>query len=88
MHERGLARAGHDVLLVDLATRQVEVLRRVREVTLDPGDISEPERLEWKGSHLAASVSPDGRFLATTCVDDWTVAVAVLVGGRLATISI
>jgi WD40 repeat protein len=25
-----------------------------------------PERLEWKGSHLGASVSPDGRFLVTT----------------------
>ena len=27
---------------------------------------SEPERLEWKGSHLGATVSPDGRFLVTT----------------------
>jgi len=25
-----------------------------------------PERLEWKGSHLGATVSPDGRFLITT----------------------
>ncbi|HTV26593.1 MAG TPA: WD40 repeat domain-containing protein [Xanthobacteraceae bacterium] len=25
-----------------------------------------PERLEWKGSHLGAIVSPDGRFLVTT----------------------
>ena len=25
-----------------------------------------PERLEWKGSHLGATVSPDGRFLVTT----------------------
>jgi WD40 repeat protein len=25
-----------------------------------------PERLEWKGSHLGASVSPDGRFLITS----------------------
>jgi hypothetical protein len=25
-----------------------------------------PERLEWKGSHLGAAVSPDGRFLVTT----------------------
>ena len=25
-----------------------------------------PERLEWKGSHLGANVSPDGRFLVTT----------------------
>jgi len=24
-----------------------------------------PERLEWKGSHLSATVSPDGRFLVT-----------------------
>src|SRR5262249_28576466 len=26
----------------------------------------EPERLEWKGSHLGATFSPDGRFLVTT----------------------
>jgi WD40 repeat protein len=25
-----------------------------------------PERLEWKGSHLGATVSPDGRFLVTS----------------------
>jgi len=25
-----------------------------------------PERLEWKGSHLGATASPDGRFLVTT----------------------
>ena len=25
-----------------------------------------PERLEWKGSHLSAAVSPDGRFLITS----------------------
>jgi WD40 repeat protein len=25
-----------------------------------------PEKLEWKGSHLSATVSPDGRFLVTT----------------------
>jgi WD40 repeat protein len=25
-----------------------------------------PERLEWKGSHLGATISPDGRFLVTT----------------------
>jgi WD40 repeat protein len=25
-----------------------------------------PERLEWKGSHLGATVSPDGRFIVTT----------------------
>ena len=30
-----------------------------------PSAQAEPERLEWKGSHLAASVSPDGRFLVT-----------------------
>jgi len=27
---------------------------------------AEPEKLEWKGSHLGATVSPDGRFLVTT----------------------
>jgi WD40 repeat protein len=27
---------------------------------------SEPERLEWKGSHLCAGVSPDGRFVVTS----------------------
>jgi WD40 repeat protein len=26
---------------------------------------AEPERLEWKGSHLSANFSPDGRFLVT-----------------------
>lgn len=30
-----------------------------------PNAKAEPERLEWKGSHLAATVSPDGRFLVT-----------------------
>ena len=25
-----------------------------------------PEKLEWKGSHLGATVSPDGRFIVTT----------------------
>jgi len=30
-----------------------------------PSAQAEPERLEWKGSHLAATVSPDGRFLVT-----------------------
>ena len=29
-----------------------------------PGAV--PEKLEWKGSHLGATVSPDGRFLVTT----------------------
>jgi WD40 repeat protein len=27
---------------------------------------AEPEKLEWKGSHLGATVHPDGRFLVTT----------------------
>ena len=27
---------------------------------------TEPEKLEWKGSHLGATVSPDGRFLVTS----------------------
>src|SRR4051794_31372234 len=27
-----------------------------------PNAKAEPERLEWKGSHLAATASPDGRF--------------------------
>ena len=27
---------------------------------------SEPETLEWKGSHLAARMSPDGRFVVTS----------------------
>jgi WD40 repeat protein len=27
---------------------------------------AKPESLEWKGSHLGATVSPDGRFLVTT----------------------
>ena len=27
---------------------------------------AEPERLEWKGSHLGATVSPNGHFLVTT----------------------
>jgi WD40 repeat protein len=30
-----------------------------------PSAKAEPERLAWKGSHLAATVSPDGRFLVT-----------------------
>ncbi len=30
-----------------------------------PSAKAEPERFEWKGSHLAATVSPDGRFLVT-----------------------
>jgi WD40 repeat protein len=30
-----------------------------------PNAAAEPERLEWKGSHLAVSFSPDGRFLVT-----------------------
>ena len=36
-----------------------------------------PERLEWKGSHLGATVSPDGRFLVTTMQE------AMLHGWRL-----
>jgi WD40 repeat protein len=31
-----------------------------------PNAKAEPEKLEWKGSHLGATVSPDGRFLVTT----------------------
>jgi WD40 repeat protein len=30
-----------------------------------PNAAAEPERLEWKGSHLAVSFSPDGKFLIT-----------------------
>ena len=30
-----------------------------------PNVTGEPERFEWKGSHLSASFSPDGRFLVT-----------------------
>ena len=30
-----------------------------------PSAKAEPERLAWKGSHLAATISPDGRFLVT-----------------------
>jgi len=30
-----------------------------------PSTKAEPERLAWKGSHLAATISPDGRFLVT-----------------------
>lgn len=31
-----------------------------------PNAQAKPETLEWKGSHLGATVSPDGRFLVTT----------------------
>ncbi|MBX9774067.1 MAG: WD40 repeat domain-containing protein [Xanthobacteraceae bacterium] len=31
-----------------------------------PNAKAEPDRLEWKGSHLGAKFSPDGRFLVTT----------------------
>jgi hypothetical protein len=31
-----------------------------------PNAAATPEQLEWKGSHLGATVSPDGRFLVTT----------------------
>jgi WD40 repeat protein len=37
-----------------------------------------PEKLDWKGSHLGATVSPDGRFLVTTMQEP------VLHGWRLA----
>jgi WD40 repeat protein len=30
-----------------------------------PNAQSEPERLEWKGSHLGVTLSPDGKFLVT-----------------------
>ena len=30
-----------------------------------PNAAAEPERLEWKGSHLAVTISPDGRFVVT-----------------------
>jgi WD40 repeat protein len=30
-----------------------------------PNIAAEPERLEWKGSHLGATFNPDGRFLVT-----------------------
>jgi WD40 repeat protein len=30
-----------------------------------PNAKAEPERLDWKGSHLVATISPDGRFLVT-----------------------
>lgn len=33
------------------------------------GDAAEPDRLEWKGSHLAVSASPDGRYVATATQD-------------------
>jgi WD40 repeat protein len=38
---------------------------------------AEPERLEWKGSHLGVTVSRDGRFLVTTMQE------AMLHGWRL-----
>ncbi|MBV9427733.1 MAG: WD40 repeat domain-containing protein [Bradyrhizobiaceae bacterium] len=31
-----------------------------------PKTAAEPERLEWKGSHLSVSFSPDGKFLITS----------------------
>jgi WD40 repeat protein len=31
-----------------------------------PNTAAAPEFLEWKGSHLGATISPDGRFLVTT----------------------
>lgn len=43
-----------------------------------PKTAAEPERLEWKGSHLSVSFSPDGKFLVTTMQEP------VLHGWRLA----
>jgi WD40 repeat protein len=43
-----------------------------------PSAKAEPEQLEWKGSHLAATISPDGRFLVTAMQEP------VLHGWRLA----
>ncbi len=43
-----------------------------------PNAQTEPERLAWKGSHLGAIVSPDGRFLVTTMQEP------ILHGWRLA----
>jgi WD40 repeat protein len=42
-----------------------------------PSTKAEPERLDWKGSHLVATVSPDGRFLVTAMQE------AMLHGWRL-----
>jgi WD40 repeat protein len=39
---------------------------------------AEPEKLEWKGSHLGVTVNPDGRFLVTSMQE------AMLHGWRLA----
>ncbi|MEA2987486.1 MAG: hypothetical protein QOG83_197 [Alphaproteobacteria bacterium] len=43
-----------------------------------PNAKAAPERLEWKGSHLGATISPDGRFLVTAMQE------ATLHGWRLA----
>jgi WD40 repeat protein len=43
-----------------------------------PNAAAEPERLEWKGSHLGVGFSPDGRFVVTTMQE------ASLHGWRLA----
>jgi WD40 repeat protein len=43
-----------------------------------PNAQTEPERLAWKGSHLGAAVSPDGRFVVTTMQEP------ILHGWRLA----
>ncbi len=43
-----------------------------------PKTAAEPERLEWKGSHLSVSFSPDGKFLVTAMQEP------VLHGWRLA----
>ena len=36
---------------------------------LDAAQDAAPDRLEWKGSHLAVAPSPDGRFVATATQD-------------------
>jgi WD40 repeat protein len=43
-----------------------------------PKTAADPERLEWKGSHLSVSFSPDGKFLITSMQEP------VLHGWRLA----
>jgi WD40 repeat protein len=43
-----------------------------------PNVQTEPERLEWKGSHLGITVNPDGKFLVTTMQE------AMLHGWRIA----
>jgi WD40 repeat protein len=43
-----------------------------------PNVATEPDKLDWKGSHLGVTVSPDGKFLVTTMQE------AMLHGWRLA----